>query len=205
MANIWTYTKELFFIRRRPALSKPLEWERPKSDAEYATALEWEGMISSRLWENEDASQHPVFKQDLDDLEQHLLPVFWEFNAKALHFQNRYYFYQWVFMWGAWITTLLGALTTYAYTNQTMLDNSLPQIFGFITALVSGITAFFNVMSTQGLPQQRWAKTRRLTEELRMAYYKYLAHLEPFHAEDRIQVMRRFVISVRKKEFENVQ
>jgi hypothetical protein len=106
-------------------------------------------------------------------------------------------------MGGALLTTLLGALTTYAYTLQA--DGGMfANVAGLMTAVVSGITAYFNYVSDQGSPQKRWAKTRRLTEELRTNYYRYLAHLQPYHEADRVQQMRRMVIQVRRKEVNDV-
>lgn len=192
----------LFFVKRRPHTHVPLEWRKPPTAKEYEDLLEWEGLVSIANWKNDDLNQYPLLKQDLADLEQHLLPAFWEFNQKAKHYQNRYYLYQWVFMLGAFVTTLLGALTTYAYT----LDSTtslLPNAFGILTAIISAITAFFNALSTQNSPQTRWAKSRRLAEELRMAYFKYLAHLDPYTGEDRVQKLRQNVLQIRRKETEN--
>lgn len=193
----------LFFIKRRPSFHIPAEWEPPKSRAEYEQLEEYEGFIVKSAWQHDDLDKFPTVKQDLADLEEHLLPTFWEFNQKARHYQNRFYFYQWVFMLGAFLTTLLGALTTYAYT-FTEDSRAATITFGVLTAAVSAVTAYFNVLSDQGSPQKRWANTRRLSEELRMMYYRYLAHLPPFDKEDRLDQMRRLVLQVRRKENENV-
>lgn len=197
------YIKNLFFVKRRPQTHIAMEWEKPRDEEKYHESLEWEGLISYKRWKDDDLTQYPLLMQDLKDLDQHLLPVFWEFNQKAKHFQNRFYLYQWVFMMGAFITTVFGAATTFVYT----LPNDggvLPEIFGMMTAVIAFLTATFNVMSTQGAPQARWARSRRLTEELRMTYFKYLSHIEPFHSEDRVQVLRQTVLAIRRKENENV-
>ena len=189
----------LFFLKRMPKVHIPSKWTAPASADAYEQAKDWEGFVSPVYWKNDDLSKYPTIKQDLDDLDEHLMPAFWEFNQRAKHFQNRFYFYQWIFMGGALLTTLLGALTTYAYTLEA--DGGMfANIAGIMTALVSGITAYFNYVSDQGSPQKRWAKTRRLTEELRTNYYRYLAHLQPYHEADRTQQLRKMVISVRRKE-----
>ena len=197
------YFKNLFFVKRRPQTHVTMEWEKPKSDDKYQEALDWEGLIAYTRWKEDDLTQYPLLMQDLKDLDQHLLNVFFEFSQKSKHYQNRFYFYQWIFMLGAFITTVFGAATTFTYT---LPDDGgiLPRILGITTAIIAAISAAFNVMSTQGSPQARWARTRRLTEELRMTYFKYLAHIEPFHVEDRVQVLRQTVLSIRRKENENV-
>lgn len=191
----------LFFMRRRPKTHISLEWQHPGTEERYQDALEYEGLVSSKAWESanpqEKIADYQALKQDLDDLEQWLMPAFWEFNQKALHFQNRFYFYQWIFMLGAFLTTLLGVLTTYAYTRD---NATLPQAFGYATAIVSGITAYFSVLNNQSSPQVRWARSRRMTEELRSAYFRYLAHLPPFDRIDRVDMMRKFVLDVRQQE-----
>jgi hypothetical protein len=190
--------RNLFFFKRMPKPHVPSKWKRPSAEADYEMQKDWEGFVSPLFWKKDDLTKYPTLKQDLEDLDEHLLPAFWEFNQKAKHYQNRFYLYQWIFMGGALLTTFLGALTTYTYT----LDNArdFPEIAGIMTALVSGVTAYFNYVSDQGSPQKRWAKTRRLTEELRTNYYRYLAHLQPYHETDRVQQMRKMVITVRRKE-----
>lgn len=202
MSQLFRETRNLFFIRRLPKPHVSQEWQRPRTQEAFQDLLEYEGFISMRHWKANDLTQMATLKQDLEDLEEHLVPAFFEFNQKALHYQNRYILYQWVFMFGAFITTLLGALTTYAYTLSD--DGGMAaNVFGIMTAIVSGTSAYFNFVSDQGSPQRRWAKARRLAEELRMNYYRYLAHLEPFDKDDRVQQMRRMVIDIRRKEFQN--
>lgn len=194
--------RNLFFIKRIPRFHVPADFEIPDDEDQYHQMLEWDGFISPRFWKEHNLNDYPTIKQDLSDLEEHLLPAFLEFNQKARHYQNRFYLYQWVFMGGAFITTLLGALTTYFYTWD--IDGStLTRIFGVLTALVSGSTAYFNVLSDQGNPQKRWAKTRRLAEDLRMSYFSYIAHLPPYDTDERVQKLREHVISIRRKENEN--
>ncbi|HLA44133.1 MAG TPA: DUF4231 domain-containing protein [Aggregatilineales bacterium] len=202
MASTFQKFRGLFFIKRRPKPFVPVEWDMPKDKSEFQKILEWEGFISPDFWSQDDLTGYPTVKQDLDDLEEHLLPAFFEFNQKATHYQNRFYYYQWIFMGGAFLTTLFGALTTYAYTR---VDDGggWADIFGVTTAVISGATAYYNVRSDQTSPQKRWAKARRLAEELRMNYYKYISHMPPFDTDERVQEMRRMVINVRRKELDN--
>jgi Protein of unknown function (DUF4231) len=196
-------TRNLFFRKRRPKLSVDRDYKRPASTKDYETALDNDGFIAKTYWRENDLNMFPTIDQDLKDLEEHLMPAFWEFNQKALHHQNRFYLYQWIMMFGAFGTTFLGALTTYAFAKDG--DGSTwTVLFGILTGVLAAILTVFNVLSEQNAPQKRWAKARRLTEELRTNYYRYLAHLAPYNGADRIQQMRRFVVAIRRKENENV-
>lgn len=221
--DYWKRFTRLFFVKRRPKPHTPMYWTPPQAapnqryqdTEEYQQLLSREGFISPKHWTRRDLKKYPKIMQDLTDLEQHLLPVFWEFNQKSLHYQNRYYLYQWIFMLGTFITTILGVFTTYAFTlpdftmNLAILDiggdkSPWVTIFGALTALIGAITTYFSFMSTNGNPQVRWAKTRRLAEELRTLYYQFLSHNDPYHDENRVQKMRETVLEIIRKERENV-
>lgn len=202
----WTRNlRNLFFIRRVPKTHIPLfATVPPKEDkAAYVKHLDDSGFISPEMWQEEDLGHHPVLAQDLNDLEEHLLPTFFDFDQKARHYQNRFYLYQWIFIWGAFLTTLFGILTTYSYV---LVDKGgvLAMSLGIMTALISAITAFFNILADQGKPQRHWTRSRRLAEELRMTYYRYLAHIDPYHEQDRQNVLRKMVTQIQQKERDNV-
>lgn len=202
----WTKNiRNLFFIRRVPKTHIPLFPTLPPKEEKpaYVKLLDESGFITPEMWQEEDLGHYPILAQDLGDLEEHLLPTFFEFDQKARHYQNRFYLYQWIFIWGAFLTTLAGVLTTYSYIMVQGGGLAAP-FFGVLTALISAMTAYFNILADQGAPQNRWTKSRRLAEELRMTYYKYLAHLPPFDTERRLPVMREMVIQIRQKERDNV-
>jgi len=194
---------DLFFFRRRPRLRGiPMDWERPAAEAAYQKLIDEEGFVSNQFWSQDDINQHPIVAQDLADLDQYLLPSFFEFSQKSKYFQNQFYLYQWIFIWGAFLTTVLGALASifYVATGQ----DSIQQFFSYMTAIVGAVTAFITALSNRGEPLKRWGKTRRLAEELRMNYFNYLSHLPPYDKPDRVQKLREMVINIRVKEQENV-
>jgi hypothetical protein len=193
---------QLFFIKRRPKPHIPRDWHKPKEGKAYDELLHREGFITNRFWDADNLEMSPTIRQDLADLDEHLLPAFWYFNQKAQHYQNRFYLYQWIFMTGAFMTTVLGATTTYLY--GVYPDGAtVSTLSGVATATMAGFITFFNVLYEQGKPQTRWANTRRLTEELRTTYFKYLGHIAPFDTPDRLQLMRQIVIAIRRKENQN--
>jgi len=193
---------DLFFFRRRPRLRVPMDWERPADESAYQKLVDDEGFVSNQFWKHDDVSQHPIVAQDLADLDQYLLPSFFEFSQKSKYFQNQFYLYQWIFIWGAFLTTVLGALASIFYV--TTGQDAVQQFFSYMTAIVGAITAFITALSNRGEPLKRWGKTRRLAEELRMNYFNYLSHLPPYDKPDRVQKLREMVINIRVKEQENV-
>jgi len=209
--NKWN---ELFFIKRRPRLRGiPLNWEQPATEDDFQKLIRNEGFVSWKLWDGpEDVSQHPILLRDLKDLEQYLLPSFFEFSQKSKYYQNRFYLYQWIFVVGAFTTTVFGTIAalftipagTEVVATSVLTNNvNWQQIASIATAVVGAVTAFITTLSNRGDPQKRWGKTRRLTEELRFHYFTYLSHMEPYHTSDRLQKMRRNVIDIRVKEQEN--
>jgi hypothetical protein len=199
--------RDLFFFRRRPHLRGiPMDWERPADEAAYQKLINEEGFVSNEFWKHDDIKQHRIVAQDLADLEEYLLPSFFEFSQKSKYFQNQFYLYQWVFIWGAFLTTVLGALASIFYVANPSpgdVEVSIQQMFSYLTALVGAVTAFITALSNRGEPLKRWGKTRRLAEELRMNYFNYLSHLPPYDKPDRVQKLRESVINIRVKEQEN--
>ncbi|MBZ0275588.1 MAG: hypothetical protein K8I60_05565, partial [Anaerolineae bacterium] len=82
---------QLFFIKRFPKFfgGDPEDWSQPEDDAEYQKHIDREGFVSAAHWKEDDLTQHPVVLQDIKDLEQHLLPIFFSFGQKARHYQNQ--------------------------------------------------------------------------------------------------------------------
>ena len=207
------YRKRTPFGRRAPK-----QWTRPQPEAAYQEALYWEGFITPDFWDDDDLTQYPKIMQDLDDLEEYLLPAFWEYNQRATYYQRNYFFYQWIFIIGAFMTTAFGALSTYftaddgasvtllgnAYSNVWLLgiqlDYSMDTFFSLLTTNVSAITSYFTLLSNQGEPRKRWANYRRLTEELRMLYFKFVSRLPPYDQPTRVDKLRHRVIEIREQE-----
>lgn len=198
---------DLFFFKRRPRRGIGSEWDIPASDEEFERQIEGENFVTISGWKQrfgDDITQHPIIAQDLADLKQHLLPTYFQLNTKAKYYQNQFYMYQWVFVWGAFITTLLGTLSAFTSNSASgSPEATLSRIFSLGTAIVGAFTAYITQLSNRGRPQERWAKTRTLTEELRTQYFKYLSHLPPYDKPDRVQRLRQNVVQVRVKEQEN--
>ncbi|MCA0456757.1 MAG: DUF4231 domain-containing protein [Chloroflexi bacterium] len=214
-----SWYQELFFNRRRPHLrALPKDWQMPDSDDAYQKQIHDDGFVSPKYWSDDDLSQYPVIVHDAYDLAEYLLPSYFEYSQKSKHYQDRFYFYQWVFVIGAFLTTVAGAIATLLYIppnlsvaatavaeqSQNLNVINWQQVFSIITAIIGTITTIYTALSNRHEPQKRWGKTRRLTEELRMHYFTYLSHMEPYNTADRLQRLRENVINIRVKEQENV-
>jgi hypothetical protein len=195
--------KDLFFIRRFPKGNIPPNWQRPATEEEYRKALEYEDFITVHF-DPGNVDKLPVIVQDLKDLDQHLMQSFFEFSQKSKYFQDQFYLYQWVFVLGAFITTALGVFSTYIFSANNEIATIGFQAATLVTAAVGALTAYFTSESNRKQPQKYWGKTRRLAEELRMTYFKYLSHLPPYDKPDRLKILRENVLNIRAQERENV-
>jgi hypothetical protein len=189
-----------------PRPQEPKEWVKPEKQEEYEQELHWQGFVVPSKWTDADLTKHPSIMTDLQTLEKYLLPVFWDFNQKSKYYQSRYYYYQRIFLVAALLTTLISVLNSYIYAvGGTRIDTILPAsqlnfFLGFCTAIISARASYYTLLANYGEPRQRWAQYRRLTEELRSTYFKYLARLEKFQGPHRVQELRRKVLTLRQQE-----
>jgi len=201
----------LFFVRRHPHLrgggiagSPPLKWQPPLDPAVYQKMLDDDDFISIPLWKaktGEDLSQYPVMVRDLEDLDQHLLPMFFNFSERSRFYQNRFYLYQWVFILGAFLTTVFGVISV--YESGTGQGNS-SIMWSLLTAGVGLVTTIFTALSNRDNPGQQWARYRRLAEQLRGHYFKYLAHVPPYDQGNALQKLRQNVFDAHTEAEKNV-
>lgn len=189
----------------------PKYWTKP-SDEQYQLDLHYDGFISPDHLQEYELHKNPAIMEDLETLERYLLPIFWEYNQKSRHFQNKYFFYQWVFIIGAFLTTVSGVITTYFSGLGEDTSYGVWVLFFYFstwtkvglmsvtTTIISAITSYFTLLSNQGEPRKRWASYRRLAEELRIVYFRYVARLEPYNTKSRVEVLRRRMIEIREQE-----
>ena len=183
----------------------PMEWKAPLDDSQYQEMLEEEDFVSIPLWKTaaagEDLYKYPAVVQDLNDLDQHLLPTFFNFTARSKFYQNRFYLYQWVFILGAFLTTVFGVISVYENGAQ---HSTTSLAWSLLTALVGFMTTIFTALSNRDNPQRQWAKYRRLSEQLRGHYFKYLAHITPYDQTDALQKLRQNVFAAHTEAEKNV-
>jgi hypothetical protein len=191
----------LFVFRRRPRFRISPIWERP-SDSTYEYLLRDQGFITAEDIppRTPEAPACDCIVQDTKDLEQTLLPTFFEFDQLAVHYQNRYYLAFWEFTWGALLVIVLSSLLLF-YEASYRFDDTEWNILVLLLAVFMGgfvLLVLYSVSKDiRGELQSKWVKSRRLAEALRMAYYRYLMHVTPYNEPDRLQRLQEFVYSIR--------
>jgi hypothetical protein len=111
-----SYFGNLFFIRRRPKLQGSLhEWQRPADDATYEKLLHDHHFVTVKDIEEYIQKKAPELTLDdfstiVDDLEllngESYLHHYFEYDEAAGHYQNNFYLYNWIFVFGAFLTAL---------------------------------------------------------------------------------------------------
>jgi hypothetical protein len=211
--------KNYFFIRRRPKLRFPRDWPPPGLDlavlynknpqseeersahkdarAKYNDILKQEGFVSEALFVSPEDVMSDDLRADLTDLEEHLLLDFWQLDQQAKYYQNLHYLYQWVFILGAFLTTLFAALGVLLY--QLEVPNIYPTILGGLTTFIGAGTGSVSFLETKQNPYWKWFESRHRAEGLRSLYFLYLARQKPFNIPDdqkRVRHLRRMVLNV---------
>ena len=182
-------------------------WDRP-SELEYNEMLEKEGFVAR---DSDEVKRFPTIISDLDVLESYLLPTFCEFNQRSRYYQHQYYFYQWIFIIGAFLTTVVAVLATYlgrgvdVQTTVGIIRTAWTpsRIAGLFTAIIGAIVSYFAIMSNWREPRKRWVNYRRLAEELRAIYFKFLLHTRPYDSKNRIEILRRDILELKQQEESN--
>jgi hypothetical protein len=184
------------------------EWVDPPNLDEV---LENEGFIVASSWDKATQAKYSSVVQDIEVLKKYLMPIFLSYNQRAKYYQNGYFFYQRIFIIGAFLTTILAVCSTYfssgagkeglvgplfgaVYHGPSMLE-----LFSVLTTIVSAITGYFTILSQKGDPRKRWSNYRRLAEDLRMTYFKFLTHQAPYDQPNRIDVLRQNLYEIRQK------
>ncbi|MGJ3239779.1 MAG: DUF4231 domain-containing protein [Anaerolineae bacterium] len=115
-------------------------------------------------------------KADIDWLNAELMPLFRERDHVAKREQNRYRQYQLGFLILATAATIVGSFQVWAL-------QSAPQailFFGVTETFIALLTTFLATLMGNRQPLAEWLENRRLTEQLRREYYRYLTDLPPY-------------------------
>lgn len=190
---------KIFLFRRRPKMGGISQhWRMPIEPGEFDQHLHWEGFVSDGDLPKVIPSDgpEPTLGPDLNDLRLHLLPTFFEHNQKARAFQNQFYVLHWVLLFGAALTVFWSVTAL----NAALTSDDLPFLVSVVfAAAAGGITAFYAASADENELQRSWAVNRRIAEELRSHYFRYLAHVSPYDKEDRQGVLIASVYSIQSK------
>ncbi len=204
----------LFFFKQRPHFwGVSLKSKKIVDEDVYQKMIYEEGFVSIRYDQTNsiDFANHPVILQDLKDLDNILLPMLFDYNQQTKYWKNQFYLYQWFFIFGACLTTLLGSIATLLYippglsaaatmaaeNSQNLSAVNWQQFFGILTAVIAVFTAFIFTASNRGPARQQWLDAQRMEEDLRTIYFKYLSHAAPFENTSRFDKLREFLVEIR--------
>ncbi len=120
--NALPHYENLFFVKRRPKLKllRNRNWINPLPDkpAEWDKELISHGFMPSSV--GTAGSTEPVPAAIVADIEElnksALLTTFFRLSHRAKYHQNQFYMYQWVFVFGAFLTTFFGGFTVLTST-----------------------------------------------------------------------------------------
>jgi hypothetical protein len=189
---------DYFFIRRRPKLRTLREYKRPdinkpEEAKAYAERLKRSGFIRledivayNQLLGKPEGS----LKRLRNDVQFMLeTPVseladasyvdrLFQFDTDAIFYQNSYYWYNWIFIVGAFITTIVSVIGVVS----TRFDPTgmLAGVAWGVTTLFGLITAVATALNQSRRPQLRWYVNRRKAEAMRRHYYLYITRAEPY-------------------------
>ncbi len=188
--------KDLFFIRRLPKLGFPREYQRPADAESYRKRLIRSGFITL-----EDIARHNkdnglpegALKRLRADaqfmLEEPISQIadasfvdrLYQFDHDALYYQNSYYWFNWVFIIGAFITTIMSVIGVLSPRFDP--SGTLGGFAWLITAVCGVITAAASALNQSRRPQLRWFVNRRKAEAMRRHYYLFITRAEPYSGE----------------------
>lgn len=123
-----------------------------------------------------DAEARKRLEDDLQYLDRELLRLFRERDYQAKFQQNRYRTYQIAYMLLATAATLAGSLLAVSLRSA---PNTAP-LWGFIETLIALLATFLAALSSRDAPLPKWIENRRIAEQLRREYYRYLMDLPPY-------------------------
>lgn len=190
MAAQRSYLSNLFFIRRRPMLQGSLQdWQKPDDDAAYQELIRSHNFLTTRDIQDYIQTKAPDltlanFSTLVDDLEllngETYLHHYFQYDVAAAHYQNNFYLYNWIFVFGAFMTALLAYLSV----------GSSNSIIWLATGIIGFITTVYTFKNNREVPQREWYVNRRRAETLRSHYYQYLAQVPPYHGSNENREVR---------------
>ncbi len=117
-------------------------------------------------------------ESDVAYLDKELLRLFRARDYTAKFQQNRYRQYQIAYMLLATAATLAGSLLAISLRDN---PQSAP-FWGLVETLIALGATFLSALSTREPPLPLWIENRRIAEQLRREYFRFLMDLEPYDA-----------------------
>lgn len=169
--------------------NSPVEWFRqfPKlqfpSEPDNSFVLIDDDDLKSLLKDHQIAEDTPAaqrVRQDMDILNEELMPLFRERDHIAKREQNRYRLYQLSFLMLATAATAVGSFQVWALQTENAKQWILS--LGLLETFIALLTTFIATLMGNRQPLSEWLENRRLAEQLRREYYRFLTDSEPYDA-----------------------
>jgi hypothetical protein len=126
------------------------------------------------------AEEIHVWKHDMDLLEQRLMRHFRTLNYQAAYHQNRYRVLQIMFMFLAFLATLVGSLLALSLNT----NPHLVPILGLVDTILALITTYVATVGYRVDSHAAWLENRNRAEQLRREYFRFLLNLPPYDEKD---------------------
>lgn len=184
--------KDLFFIRRLPKLDIPRDYKRPEPE-KYRQRLLRSGFITPEdiqrhIQENNlpqtalerlRADAEFMLSEPVSEIaDASYIDRLYEFDHDALFYQNSYYWYNWIFIIGAFLTTIMSVIGVISPRFDP--TGTLGNVAWLITAVCGVTTAVATALNQSRRPQLRWFVNRRKAEAMRRHYYLFITRAEPY-------------------------
>lgn len=113
---------------------------------------------------------------DMTVLNEELMPIFRERDHVAKREQNRYRLYQLSFLLLATAATAIGSFQVWALQSA----QEMILVFGLFETFIALLTVFVSTLMGNRQPLGEWLENRRLAEQLRREYYRFLTDSQPY-------------------------
>ncbi|MBK8026430.1 MAG: DUF4231 domain-containing protein [Chloroflexi bacterium] len=130
---------------------------------------------------NLDAEAVARVKLDISHLEGELLRYFRETDYNAKRFQNGFRLYNWRLLMLSTVATIIGAFQAISLS----ISPALLLVLGAMETIVALYTVY--VVNARGRESSvdDWLKNRRMSEQLRREFFRYLMYLPPYNQDEK--------------------
>lgn len=133
--------------------------------------LSWQPGENRPFIPPDEQGKFPELSEDLKLLDQHLMPEFYELDAKALRLQNQFWLEQLALLVGSALAAILGAVQI------ALIQSPVPGIVETVVTIILAAITY----RVQAFKAQRAYFTNRLAAEtLRGEYYLFLGRIDAY-------------------------
>ncbi|MBL8132186.1 MAG: DUF4231 domain-containing protein [Anaerolineae bacterium] len=128
-----------------------------------------------------DAEAIARIKTDIAHLEAELLRYFRETDHNAKKFQNGFRLYNWRLLMLATAATLVGSLQAISLS----ISPAMLLVLGALETIIALYTVYVVNARGRDASVEDWLKNRRMSEQLRREFFRYLMMLPPYNQDEK--------------------